>query len=208
MSDSHWKRYRMQFDLGGPRLNQPPLPEGYRWLSWRSLLLERHAQVKWHSFRDDLDGQLFSCLREAPGCLGLMREIVSQKSFCPAATWMIVYQPEPDWPASDCGTIQGVVRNGGIGSIQNVGVTPEHRRQGLGRALVIQALRGFRHAGLSLASLEVTADNSAAVDMYLSMGFEIIQTLYRDSETGSVVPEHEAGTRYDKWPRRLARHWS
>lgn len=201
----HWKRYRMKFDLSSARLNQPPMPPGYRWLSWRTLLLERHARVKWQSFREDLDGQVFSCLREAPGCLGLMREIASQKSFCAAATWMVVYQPEADWPASDCGTIQGVVRKGGIGSIQNVGVTPEHRRQGLGRALVIQALRGFRYSGLSLATLEVTADNTAAVDMYRSMGFEIFQTLYRDSETGTVVPEHEAQLRFGKWPRRLVR---
>jgi hypothetical protein len=195
MASPPWKRYRMQVDLCGSRFAQPSLPDGYRWLPWRSLLLERHAQVKWQSFRHDMDGQLFACLREAPGCLALMRDIASRPDFCPGSTWMVIWQPEPDWPVCDCGTIQGVIRNGGIGSIQNVGVVPEHRRQGLGRALVIQALRGFRQAGLALATLEVTAGNEGAVELYRSMGFEVVQELYRDGSTGEVIPENESRLR-------------
>ncbi len=117
-----------------------------------------------------------------------MREIVAQRSFCPSATWMVVYQPEPNWPASDCGTIQGITRTGGIGAIQNVGVTPEHRGQGIGRALVIQALRGFMQCRMGCAVLEVTAENDGAVKLYRSLGFEVIDVLYRDGGTGDTVP--------------------
>ena len=55
---------------------------------------------------------------------------------------------------------------GPIGAIQNLGVVPEYRGQGLGRALVRQALEGFYQAGLRRAYLEVTAENSAAVRLY------------------------------------------
>ena len=116
-----------------------------------------------------------------------MREIVAQRTFCPSATWMVVYQPEPNWPASDCGTIQGITRTGGIGAIQNVGVTPEHRGQGIGRALVIQALRGFIQCRMGSAVLEVTAENDGAVKLYRSLGFEVIDVLYRDGGTGETV---------------------
>lgn len=191
MSQAAYKRFRMQISLRNVLLKPPRLPEGYRWLSWRSLLLERHAQVKWRAFKDDLDGKVFSCLGESSGCLGLMREIASQKTFCQAATWMVVYQPEPNWPASDCGTIQGILRPGGIGAIQNVGVTPDHRGQGIGRALVIQALRGFSQSGMACAVLEVTAQNEAAVKLYQSIGFEVIEVLYRDSGTGETIPADE-----------------
>jgi len=201
MSQTAYKRFRMQVELRNAVLNPPRLPEGYRWLSWRSLLLERHAQVKWRSFRDDLDGKVFTCLGDASGCLGLMREIVSQKSFCPAATWMVVYQPEATWPASDCGTIQGILRAGGIGAIQNVGVTPEHRGQGIGRALVIQALRGFIQCGMNVAVLEVTAQNEAAVKLYRSLGFEVIEVLYRDSGTGETIPADEVNNSSKHWLR-------
>ena len=204
MTPTAWKRFRMQLELRNATLNTLQLPDGYRWLPWRSLLLERHAQVKWHSFRDDLDGKVFSCLGEAPGCLALMREIVSQAAFCPASTWMVVYQPEPDWPPNDCGTIQGITRSGGIGAVQNVGVTPEHRGQGLGRALMVQALRGFMQCGMGCAVLEVTADNVAAVELYRSMGFRVNEVLYRDGETGATMPEEEVGSMITRWPRRMS----
>ncbi len=202
MSQTAYKRFRMQLDLRHAFFNPPELPEGYRWLSWRSLLLERHAQVKWRSFRDDLDGKVFSCLGNGPGCLSLMREIASQTAFCPAATWMVVYQPEPNWPPDDCGTIQGITRNGGIGAIQNVGVTPEHRGLGIGRALMIQAIRGFMQCGMACSVLEVTAENHGAVRLYRSLGYEVKEVLYRDSGTGETIPDSEVRSTADHWPRQ------
>lgn len=201
MTQTAYKRFRMQIELRNVLLDPPGLPEGYRWLSWRSLLLERHAQVKWRAFREDLDGKVFACLGHSSGCLGLMREIVAQKTFCAASTWMVVYQPEPDWPPSDCGTIQGILRTGGIGAIQNVGVTPEHRNLGIGRALVSQALRGFIECGAAQAILEVTAQNELAVRLYRSMGFEVVEVLYRDSITGETIPAAEVHSNADQWER-------
>lgn len=201
MSSIAYKRFRMQIELRYAYFDPPRLPDGYRWLSWRSLLLERHAQVKWRAFREDLDGKVFACLGESAGCLGLMREIASQRTFCPAATWMVVYQPEPNWPASDCGTIQGITRNGGIGAIQNVGVTPEHRGQGIGRALVVQALRGFIQCGMGTSVLEVTAQNESAVKLYRTLGFEVVEVLYRDSSTGECIPAAKVNTTGNTWSR-------
>jgi GNAT superfamily N-acetyltransferase len=202
MPSMAYKRFRMQVELRNAYFDPPELPDGYRWLPWKSLLLERHAQVKWRSFRNDLDGKVFSSLGDAAGCLALMKEIASQTSFCPAATWMVVFQPEPDWPPNDCGTIQGVTRKGGIGAIQNVGVTPEHRGQGIGRALVVQALRGFIQCGMGCSILEVTAENEAAVRLYQSLGFDVIQVLYRDSGTGETVPDSEVHSSASRWSRR------
>ncbi len=186
-----YKRLRMVADLRNANLLQQPLPNGYLWQSWRPLLVPRHAQVKWHSFRDDLDGRVFSCLSRAEGCLSLVREIASQRTFCPQATWLVVYQPEHDWPPTDVGTIQGIIRSGGRGAIQNVGVVPGHRGLGLGRALVIQTMLGFRQCGMNEVSLEVTAQNIPAVRLYQSLGFTISQTLYRVAETGEPLTAAE-----------------
>lgn len=183
------RRYRMQIDLRRRGLSGPQLPPGYRWVPWRRLLLERHALVKWRAFRGDLDGQVFPCLSKADGCRRLMQEITAQPTFCANATWLLVYQPETDWPAEDCASIQGIARRGQVGAIQNVGVVPEHRGLGLGRALVQQALQGFRFSGLLYGFLEVTAENRPAVKLYESLGFEIIEELLRDLETGSPVSE-------------------
>ncbi len=50
---------------------------------------------------------------------------------------------------------------------------------GLGRALVRQALAGFRGAGVIRAYLEVTAENAGAVRLYREAGFRRAKTLYK-----------------------------
>ncbi|MFZ9089429.1 MAG: GNAT family N-acetyltransferase [Planctomycetaceae bacterium] len=191
MAKDTYKRLRMVADLRMQNLPAAALPEGYHWQSWRPMLTERHAQVKWHSFRNDLDGRVFGCLSRPEGCLSLVREIAAQRTFCANATWLVVYQPEPNWPPVDVGTIQGILRSGGCGAVQNVGVVPEHRGAGLGRALMLKAMAGFRLAGMSATSLEVTARNIPAVKLYESLGFTVRQTLYRVAETGEALSKSD-----------------
>jgi hypothetical protein len=187
MAQHRYKRFRMELDFRFAELPAPVLPDGYHWLAWRPMLSERHAQVKWRSFRGDLDGRVFTCLSEIEGCRRLISDIGRQPKFCTEATWMVAFQPEPSWPADDCGTIQGISRTGGVGSIQNVGIVPEHRGNGLGKAIVLKSLAGFQQQGLTYASLEVTALNRVAVRLYQTLGFRITRVLYREAEGGKVI---------------------
>lgn len=79
-----------------------------------------------------------------------------------------------------CGTIQGIVHESGFGMFQNLGVVPEFRGFGLGKALLLKALHGFRRAGLKRAFLEVTARNNRAVRLYHGIGFLVQKTFYRE----------------------------
>ena len=189
-SAKHYKRLRMQVDLWRP-LSSPALPDGYQFVSWKPIVQERHAQVQWRSFRNDLDGQVFRCLGSLTGCRRLLHETVAHSQLAPESTWLIQFQPEPDWPPVDCAMIQGLIRPGSVGAIQNVGVVPEHRGFGLGRAILLKALHGFRLHGARYATLEVTADNRAAVGLYLSTGFEVTRVLYRSQTAGAVVSGSE-----------------
>ena len=63
--------------------------------------------------------------------------------------------------------------------MQNVGVVPGWRGLGLGRALVMRALHGFRTAGMRAVYLEVTAANGHAVDLYRDLGFRCTRTVYK-----------------------------
>jgi ribosomal protein S18 acetylase RimI-like enzyme len=172
MAITYYKRFRMEADLEalGPPVRLPP---PFRWVPWAESLLEAHAEVKYLSFRDEMDALVFPCLGDRFGCQRLMREIRRKPGFLPEATWLIA------GPEGFCGTIQGVVDRLGFGSIQNVGVVPAYRGRGLGRALVRQALGGFRRVGLERAYLEVTAENTAAIRLYRAMGFRKAKTLYR-----------------------------
>ena len=191
----HYKRLRMQRDLREP-LEDPQLPDGYQFLPWQPLVQERHAQVQWRAFRDDLDGQLFRCLSSLDGCRRLLRETVHHAQFSPSGTWLVQFQPEPDWPAVDCALIQALVRSGMTGAIQNIGVVPEHRGFGLGRSVLLRTLHEFQRCGVRRATLEVTAGNRNAVRLYQQLGFQVTRVLYRTAEAGTIVkgserPPHE-----------------
>ncbi|MEP3480829.1 MAG: N-acetyltransferase [Fuerstiella sp.] len=187
MATPDFKRFRMVIDLQRFDLPVPEVPEGYRWVAWKQLLCERHAVVKWKSFRNDVDGRVFPCLSEMSGCRKLMGEIARQPHFAPDSTWLLSYHPDSNWPAEDAGAIQGMIRSDGIGSIQNVGTVQEHRGLGLGKALMLKALNGFYLAGCHKVVLEVTAINKVAVGLYVSLGFQVIEVLYRSGDGGTVV---------------------
>jgi mycothiol synthase len=177
----YFKRFRMELDLQERLPSVPALSPGLRWLAWRGDLLETHALVKFQSFCSEMDGVIFPNLGCHEGCLRLMREIVGKPGFRPEATWLIM---EGDVP---CGTIQGVRDHPGCGAIQNIGVAPGYRGRGLGTALLLQAVWGFRGLGYHKATLEVTAQNDAAVRLYRRLGFRRRRTLFKAVDPFAAV---------------------
>ena len=174
----YFRRFRMEIDLRAMKLPRPKLPDGYVWLNWSKALLRRHAWVKYQSFCNEIDSQVFSRLGNFECCQQLMEEIISQKYFLPQTTWLLSHRDIPRHH-DDCGTIQGLARSRTLGAIQNVGVTPEHRGMGLGRALVLNSLHGFHRSNVRWVYLEVTAANTPAVELYRSIGFRLTQTMYK-----------------------------
>ena len=157
----------------------PALPCGYRFVPWRENLIEAHADAKYRSFRWEIDSEVFACLGEYDGCHRLMREISQRRGFLPKTTWLVEHLCEETRTSEYCGTIQGIQSSHGVGNIQNVGTTPEHRGRGIGEALVAQSLIGFQQAGLRKVLLEVTARNEVAVRLYRRLGFRHEKTVYK-----------------------------
>ncbi|MBW3541337.1 MAG: GNAT family N-acetyltransferase [Planctomycetes bacterium] len=183
-----YRRLRMEFHFGRMPLAPAVLPPGFVWQGWHPDDLERHALVKYDSFHGSVDARIFPCLASYAGCRRLMQELVLQQSFLPEVTWLISYQPSRDRQPVDCATIQGMRQSLTHGSVQNVAVAPGYRGLGLGRALVAQALEGFRRAGLKRVYLEVTAQNAQAVRLYRSLGFHLARTMYKAVEGSREVP--------------------
>ena len=178
----YYKRFRMEIDLYRTAPPPPQLPPGDEWTAWLPRLLGRHSAAKFACFQNELDAEVFPCLGVADGCRRLMYEITNRPQFVPNATWLLSrVAPDGEW-LEDCGTIQGVMHDPGIGSIQNVGIIPEQRGLGLGRALVLKSLEGFFLAGADRVYLEVTARNLPAVQLYRSLGFRLARTSYRAVE--------------------------
>ncbi len=57
------------------------------------------------------------------------------------------------------------------GQITNIAVHPEHRREGLGYAIVQALLRHAKDSRLESVSLEVRVSNTAAIELYRKVGF-------------------------------------
>jgi len=144
--------------------------------------LDAHAEAKYLSFRDEIDANVFPCFGDLAGCQRLMREIVHKEGFLPEATWLAVYQGREGKRREICGTVQGIRDRLGMGSVQNLGITPAHRNRRVGTCLLFQALEGFLRVGLTQVHLEVTAENEGAIRLYRRVGFRTVKTVFKAAE--------------------------
>lgn len=179
---TYFKRYRMEIDLHHWNDSVPGVPAGYVLLPWNKSLLDLHAEAKYHSFRNEIDANVFPCLGELSGCRRLMREISRKGGFLERATWLAVTDTRGQQYREFCGTIQGIRDRAGIGAVQNLGIVPAYRDQGLGSSLLRRALQGFRESGVKRVYLEVTAENEGAIRLYERHGFRNVKTVFKVAE--------------------------
>ena len=187
MDSGYCKRFRMEIDLARSFVPSVSLTPGYHLVPWNEGLLDAHARTKHEAFCKEIDAQVFPCLGVLSGCRRLMHEIRRKPGFLPEATWLVArnsgrfqrHEKAPLAPLEWCGTIQGVLDRSGVGSIQNIGIVPSQRGSGLGSVLIERALSGFQTAGAYRVSLEVTAENIAAIRLYQRLGFRRSKTIYK-----------------------------
>lgn len=169
----------MQFDLRDVDFGTLDAPEGYRLHAWRPSLLTEHANVKYKSFRNEMDANVFPCLGDPEGCHRLMREITRRAGFVPQATWLLTHQDSESGTSQPVATVQGISDNPSIGLIQNIGVAQEYRGLGLGSLIVKKSLEGFQSFGAKIVTLEVTTKNEGAIRLYQRLGFTIQKTVFK-----------------------------
>jgi ribosomal-protein-alanine N-acetyltransferase len=74
--------------------------------------------------------------------------------------------------------------------VRNMAVDPEHRQQGIGRALLVAARERMLQAGAKRVFLEVRASNKPAQSLYYSIGFalhSIRKNYYREPQEDALV---------------------
>ena len=185
MGLTYFKRFRMEYDLNEGVPESKSVPFGYELVPFSTDLIRDHATAKFHSFRCELDANVFPCLGRRDGCLRLMREITSRSAFVPQATWLCRYRDSDSGTMQPIGTIQGLQVEG-WGAVQNLGIDPGHRSLGLGSVLLQNAARGFREAGLQRMHLEVTTDNTAAIRLYERLGFKRAKVVFKAAAVAGV----------------------
>jgi ribosomal protein S18 acetylase RimI-like enzyme len=80
--------------------------------------------------------------------------------------------------------VVGMVEPDGTGHVVALGVSPTHRRVGHARRLMSAVESGFLNRGISTIRLEVRTTNSAAQQLYLTLGFKIVRRMPRYYTSG------------------------
>jgi ribosomal-protein-alanine N-acetyltransferase len=76
------------------------------------------------------------------------------------------------------------------GHVVSIAVVPGHRRKGIGRALMIEAMNALRDYGVNEIYLEVRVTNDPAISLYKELRFEIVNRIrhyYSDGEDAYVM---------------------
>jgi len=76
------------------------------------------------------------------------------------------------------------------GHVISIAVLPEHRRKGIGTALMTEAMLGMRVYKAKECYLEVRVSNTPAVNLYGKLGFQasrMVQGYYADGEGAYIM---------------------
>ncbi len=91
--------------------------------------------------------------------------------------FFLAFGPAGD-PAGICAAIanpdRSAARGRPTGYIDSLGVVPEHRRKGLGRALLLEGMRWLRANGQEVIELNAVGDNEMALPLYEGVGFAVV----------------------------------
>jgi len=74
--------------------------------------------------------------------------------------------------------------------IVSIAVLPEHRRKGLGHALMVEAMKEGRAEGAQEAFLEVRVSNTPAINLYKKLNYKIVSRIsryYADGEDAYLM---------------------
>ena len=92
--------------------------------------------------------------------------------------------------AGHCAMQYKTADNASYCNISNLMVEERFRKKGIGRLMMIEMLNKTKELGLTRAALKVATDNSAAIDLYKSFGFqveELIPDFYADEDGDAYV---------------------
>jgi len=75
------------------------------------------------------------------------------------------------------GFVIGLIEPDHTGHVTTIGVSPDHRRRHLAQELMLKVETGFQKRNVRMVRLEVRSLNTAAQELYLSLGYTVTQRL-------------------------------
>jgi len=156
-------------DLRKPVPPAGPLPAGFTASTPDPRQVEHYADFAYRAYRGTTDFAIIAPDASLDAYTRLYRRFLSGE--------LGEYAPSLSFAVEDAGgELAAVLHTILVGRDPYVGdlsVLAPHRRKHLGRYLLSTALQRYKDAGLARAALTVTAQNTAAYNLYRSVGFEV-----------------------------------
>jgi len=164
------RHYRMIIDLDGKPAD-PVVPAGYTLRRMRGdEEIRRVYRVVYESFRDHWS-YLERPFEEA--LEGYRHHLTSGEDYDPSLWWIAEHDATGEFAGvAVCPAFMGAETD--LGWISSLGVLRDHRKQGLGRALLLSAFNAFYQRGNARVGLGVDAQNlTGALHLYEDAGMHI-----------------------------------
>lgn len=172
------ERHYMLSEIGGELAQAPgaaprELPD-VSIRPWKPHDFQQAVRVIHRSYRDTPDSRINSQYRSENGCseiLTILTDHLWCGDFIPQVSRVAVRKS---------GSVAGVLIasrvSSGVGHIGQISIHPAMQGRGIGRALINDAVAGFRRLGFNAITLVVTSANANAFHLYQSCGFRTIHT--------------------------------
>lgn len=147
----------------------PQLPEGYRLISANKAQAQDLAELWAEVFGPDL--QLYNGLSRLRARLEELQQLMSQGEV-PSKVSLALHVDEA--VGFSLGQFAPKV-NPKEGWVAQLGVVKEHRRKGVGKALLLSSLLWLQGQGCSTVRINAMADNQPALELYKELGFRILR---------------------------------
>lgn len=139
-----------------------------RMTPWSGEAMDAAAQLIVEAYNNSVDAEINDHYRTRAGALRFLHNLVRFPGcgfFDTGASWMVM-GPDRLRGLILCSRVMPEVTH-----ITQICVWPGARRQGLGQQLMLQARAALRGSGCQAWSLTVSAENTAALHLYESLGF-------------------------------------
>ncbi len=167
------RRFFTMFSQLPGRVFDVEVPDGVTFRSFRAEDLDALVEADNEIFNDH-----WGSLPQTPQ--SFRRRMVERRPHDPKL-WTIAWAG--DQVIGECLCHTSTVGGPNDGWVSIVGVQREWRGRGLGRALLARGLQKLQEVGFETASLNVDAENSAAINLYRSLGMDVVRTRLHFAKT-------------------------
>jgi ribosomal protein S18 acetylase RimI-like enzyme len=162
---------RLSLNVSSSRADEAPDPFVYR--TWKSWNLTEVSQVMQSAHVSGIDARMNELYRSSDGCRSLLTSVLRHRG-CGAAILeasSVARDPRTDRAVGFAIVTETSPRKAHLAQLA---VAPDYKGLGLGRRILSRVVQRLSDMGYDGLSLMVSRDNHRALDLYRSMGFELV----------------------------------